>query len=179
VGALAEKAVGVVIAVSLVGCSSAGPAAAPPDAGGVDGGIDATTTPVDAGGNDAGDVADAVPPPDATPDASDAAAPDAGPCPLANGGIYESPACTECLRGACCAAISTCEGDPACLALDACVNGCLSGAGGDDGGIDAASTSLCAQGCADQATAAVRSEWQAVDMCIQASCSNGGGGPCE
>ena len=120
--------------------------------------------PADSGSADATGATDAA-------DASDAA-PDAGGC--AWSGSYESPACASCLRAACCDAVTVCESDPQCVALDQCVSACLTTGGGDAGTV-----SNCAQSCADARPPAVRSEWQALSNCVEFQCANGGAGPCQ
>jgi hypothetical protein len=100
------------------------------------------------------------------------AAPDVATC--AWSGTYESPACSSCLRASCCATTTTCEGDPQCVALDSCVNACLTADAGADGG----TISTCAQACADEQTAPVRNEWEALNNCLELDCYNGGAGPC-
>jgi hypothetical protein len=176
------------LALSACACSSSGSVPAPdaslpdaysplPDAGELDTGslIDAFVPPADAGSPDATDAAttDAA---DAA-DAADASA-DAAACPWA--GSYESPACTVCLRSACCGAAMTCETDPSCVTLDQCVDACIANGGADAGdGGDGGSISTCAQSCFDSQSAAVRSEWQALSNCLEFQCGNSGAGPCQ
>jgi hypothetical protein len=161
--------------LASVACACSSGSIATPNAG-EDASVDATTPAIDS----AAPSADAfVPPVDAgTPSDAPAnadAAPEAGTSACSWDGGYESPACSACLRAACCAAAMTCEGDPACVALDQCVSGCLT----TDGGGDAGSISTCAQACADARTPAVRSEWQALSNCVEFQCSGSGAGPCQ
>ncbi len=113
-------------------------------------------------------------------DASDAAPGDADATREAGDGgctwdgIYERAACSACLQKSCCAAVMTCEDEPACVALDQCVDACLSTGGGDAG-----SVSTCAQGCADAYSPSVRADWQALSNCVEFQCSNNGAGPCQ
>jgi hypothetical protein len=119
-------------------------------------------------------VIDAGPPSDDSGEPPDAdATADAGGCGW--NGNYESPACSTCLRSLCCVQTAACEDDPQCVALDQCVDACLTGDAGGDGG----SISTCAQACADSQSQAVRNEWQGLNNCIEFQCSNSGAGPCQ
>ncbi len=160
------------LSVCVTACTTSGNLPSTP---GVDASADAdsSTTALDA----AVQPDTFVPPSDdagATP--ADAGIADAAPEAATCGwdGSYESPACATCLRSKCCAAVTSCEGDPDCVALDQCVDTCLT-TGGDDAG----SIATCAQECSDIRAPAVRSEWQALSNCLEFQCYNGGAGPCQ
>jgi hypothetical protein len=160
------------VAVTACACTSSGTVAGPAE----DASTDATVVPIADG---------SMPVDSATPDASsdDTGAPDAGADadagPIGDAGctwdgFVESPACSTCLRTVCCGVTQACETDPACAALDTCVNNCSTTGGGDAG-----SVSDCDQACADSQTQAVRDEYQTWTQCVDNSCGAGTEvGPC-
>ena len=122
---------GVVLTCTEAGCSSSTSAGATP--------ADAGTEAGEAGVVDA-DPGDA---------ASEA---EAGSCKLST--TYGSTACNRCMGERCCAVVTTCDSDPECKVLEACVTGCLLDA--DAGG--------CRQLCLD-AHPAAKARWDSVESC--------------
>jgi hypothetical protein len=164
------KRITMVLVVAACGCSSS----SSPHAGSVtDASTDATTGPT----KDAEAPVDSSLPESSTPEAGGAdAADDAGAEEAGCGwdGSVESPACSACLRSMCCGVTTTCEGDPACVALDSCVNACATSSQADDGGV-----ANCDQDCALQQTAAVQDEYRVWTQCIGSLCGGSSGdGPC-
>lgn len=160
--------------VAVLACACSSSSSTPPEA---DASTDATSpitdsaAPSDSTAPDAPSVSDGGGT-DSSDARADAYAGDAG-CGWT--GSYESPACSSCLASFCCAVTTVCLGDPACAALDTCVNACDAE---DDAG-EAGSVSSCAQACADQETDEVRYEYQSWTQCIGTSCgANSGAGPC-
>ncbi len=158
------------MAMAACACTSSGTVAGPVE----DASTDATTAPV---------IDGAAPVDSAAPDTSieDAGSPDAADASTEAGdagctwdGEVESPACSSCLVSMCCGVTQTCLNDPACAALDSCVNTCSTTAGGDAG-----SVSDCDQACADSQTQAVRDAYQAWSACLGSACgATSGAGPC-
>jgi len=157
-----------VAAIAACACTSSGTVAEPA----VDASADVTVAPV---------VDGSMPMDSAMPEASieDAGAPDAADAEAGDAGCtwdgeVESPACSTCLRTLCCGVTQACETDPACVALDTCVNTCSVTGGGDAG-----SVSDCDQACAEDQTQAVRDEYQTWGECLGTACgATSGDGPC-
>jgi hypothetical protein len=156
----------IALAMALCACTTSGtvPGSADASSDATSGpGMDASMPAVDSAVPDSSGDAGAL-------DASDADV-DAG-CTW--DGSVESPACSSCLKMLCCGVTQACETDPSCVALNACVNGCLTNGGGDAG-----SVSDCAQACADDQSQATRDEYQTWSACIGDSCgATSGEGPC-
>ncbi len=168
--------------LSTVGCTTSGSVQRPADASAPDAGV----TPVDAGADTeqppvdsslpvidaaADSNGDSAEPTDSSSsDAADAADAADGAC---FSGTYQSPDCTACLVSSCCSAVANCEGDPACVTIDQCIDECLTDGGGDGGIAD------CSQSCFDAQSASARNEWQGLSDCVEFTCSNNGAGPCQ
>jgi hypothetical protein len=127
-------------------------------------------TPGDAGAGDAAPAADASP-------SNDGDLGDAGCSIPAN--VSGSSDCLQCLQASCCALVTTCADDPACVAFNNCMTECSSGVAPDGGGdfdaSDDAGIHDCVAACERGTPPTALDRWRSQALCGSSSC----GGVCR